>query len=231
MSATVDVRHRPTGAGSLLSLLAGVTAVALVIDGAAQWQPLLVELGGLGICAVAVATWDRDWRLGSLSLAVAGCLLVTVGIALGVTSPGEMTQRLELLPGLFGLAVLFAGLVPLRSGWERRLVTAGAALLFLGVVTSGVVRGASDSRLLLAGVATVLAWDLGGNAVSLGNQVGRAAETHRTELLHAGATLVAGAAVFVVALAVAALDVQGLSLTGFAVLLVAGFALVVAMRH
>lgn len=126
-----------------------------------------------------------------------------------------MTQRLELLPGLPGLAVLVAGLVPVRAEWERRLVTAGAALLLLGVVTSGVVRGASHYQLLVAGVATVLVWDLGENATPLGGQVGRRARTRRAELVHAGATLVAGAAIVVLALAVAALDVQGRSLTGF----------------
>lgn len=231
MTATAEPVHRPTVSGSLAALVAGIAAVAVLVDGAGQWQALLVEVVGLALCGGGFLAWHRGRRVGGLLTAAAGALLVLVGVVLGVSQPAEMTRRLELLPGLLGLAVLLAGLLPVRTGWERTLVNVGAALLFVGVVTSGVVRGASDLGLLLAGVATVLAWDLGEQAVSLGAQVGRQARTRRAALAHGGGTLVAGGVVLAAALGVAALDVQGLSLTGFVVLLVAGFALVVAMRH
>lgn len=231
MTATDELPHRPTWPGTLLAVAVGVAAVALLLDGAAQWQALIVEVAGLALCAGGFAAWHRDWRAGGTLLAVAGVVLVTAGIVFAISGPAEMRQRFELLPGLLGLAVLLAGLLPVRSGWERTLVTAGSALLFVGVVTSGVVRGASQVQVLVAGVAVVLAWDLGEQAVSLGGQVGRQAQTRRAELAHASGTLVAGGGILAAALGVAALDVRGLSLTGFAVLLIAGFALVVAMRH
>ena len=231
MTGTVDLRDRPTVPGSVLAVLAGIAAVALLVEGGGQWQALGVEAVGLALCATGYAAWHRDVRVGGALLALAGAIAIIAGLALAMSAPEAMTERIEVLPGLLGLAALLAGLLPVRSGWERTLVTVGAGLLFVGVVTSGVVRGASEIQLLLAGVATVLAWDLGEQAVSLGGQVGRRARTRRAELVHAGGTLVAGVAIVVVALVVAALDVQGLSLTGFAALLVAGFALVVAIRH
>jgi hypothetical protein len=231
MTATADPVHRPTAPGSLAAVAAAVAAVALLVDGTGQWQALLVELVGLALCAGGFVAWQRDSRVGGAIAAATGVALVFLGLVLGASQPETTTQRLELLPGLLGLAVLLAGLLPVRSGWERPLVTAGTALVFVTVVTSGVVRGASEVQLLLAGVATVLAWDLGEQAVSLGKQVGRRARTRRAELAHGAGTLVAGAAVLVAALGVAALDVSGLSLTGFVALLIAAFALVVAIRH
>lgn len=231
MTATTELLDRPTVPGAVGALLAGVAAVALLIDGGGQWQALVVTVVGLALSGGGYAAWNRGRRVGGGLLAVAGGLAVAVGLVLAGTLPESAVQRLELLPGLLGLAVLFAGLLPVRSGWERALVTVGTALLFVGVVTSGVVRGASQLRLLVAGVAVVLAWDLGEQAVSLGGQVGRRARTHRAELVHGGATLAAGGAILAAALGVAALDVQGLSLAGFVALLVAGIALVLAMRH
>lgn len=231
MTATDELLDRPTVPGALASVIVAVVAVALLLDDPGQWQALLVEVVGLALCAGAVVAWRRGSKVGGLLAGVAGVTLVAVGVVLAVTLPEVMTQRLELLPGLLGLPLLLAGLLPLRSGRERTLITAGAALLFVTVVTSGVVRGASEVRLLVAGIAVVVAWDLGEQAVSLGGQVGRRARSHRAELAHASGSLVAGAAILAATLGVAALDVQGLSLTGFAVLLVAAFALVVAMRH
>ncbi|SFR90254.1 hypothetical protein SAMN05216559_0771 [Halomicrobium zhouii] len=230
-TASRDLLDRPTAPGALLAMVAGVATVALLIEGAGQWQALVAEIAGLGLCVGGYVAWQRGQKAPGSLAALAGGVLVLVALGLAVSRPEAVTDRLELLPGLLGLAVLLAGLVPVRSGWERRLVTAGAALLFVGVVTSGVVRGASEMQLLVAGVASVLAWDLGEQSVSLGGQVGRRAQTHRAELVHAGGSLLAGVAILGVTLGVAAMDVQGLSLAGFAVLLVAGFALVVAMRQ
>jgi len=231
LAASRDLLDRPTAPGALLAMLAGFAAVALLIEGAGQWQALVVDIVGLALCAGGYVAWQRGQKVPGSLAALAGGVLVLVALALAVSQPEAMTERLELLPGLLGLAVLLAGLLPVRAGWERRLVTTGAAFLFVGVVTSGVVRGASEIQLLAAGVASVLAWDLGEQAVSLGGQVGRRAQTHRAELVHAGGSLLAGVAILAVTLGVAALDVQGLSLAGFAVLLVAAFALVVATRQ
>lgn len=231
MSDASEPTHRPTVPGSVAAVVAGIVAVAVVIDAADQWEALLVVVAGLALCGGGYGAWHRERRLGGALTVAIGGVLVALGLGVAASGPSVMTQRLELLPGLLGLVVLVAGLVPVRAGWERALVTTGAALLFVGVVTSGVVRGASRPALLVAGIASVLAWDLGEQAISLGGQVGRGARTRRAELVHGGGTLVAGAGILVAALGVTGLGIRGLSLTGFAVLLVAGFALVVALRH
>lgn len=229
---------RPSVPGSVLAVAAGVASVALLIDTPEQWQALLVEVAGIVFVAAGYATWRRRSRadgapagvVGGL-FAVVGVLLVAAAVAVALTRPPAMIHRLELAPGLVGLAVLLAGLLPVRAGRERTLVTAGTALLFVGVLTSGVVHGATLASLLLAGVATVLAWDLGEQAVSLGAQVGRGASTYRAELVHGGGSLAAGVGVFLVALGVDRLGIRELSLTGFTALLVAGLVLVLALRQ
>lgn len=230
MTTTVTPTHRPTLPGTVVAVGAGLVAVGLLVDTAAQWQALLVELAGIGLVGAGYAARDRS-RVGGTLLALVGAGLVLTALGLALTDPSTVANRLELLPGMVGLALLLAGLLPVRSGRERALLTLGTALLFVGVVTSGVVRGSTLPRLLVASIATVLAWDAGDNAISLGRQAGRQARTYRAELTHAGATVLVGASVVAGALAIEHLDVQGLSLTGFAALLVAGFALVLALRH
>jgi hypothetical protein len=89
--------------------------------------------------------------------------------------------------GVTGVALLVAGLV--RGA--RGPLTLGAA----GVAAGGIVAGVRGAPVLpvLVGVAfAVLSWDAGGTAVSLGEQLGRDAETARLEAVHlAGSAAVA----------------------------------------
>lgn len=223
--------HKPTVPGSVLAVGTGIVAVALVIDTAAQWQALLVEVAGLLLVAGGYGAWNQQRRIAGLLSAIAGVLLIGVGIVFAVSIPTATVHRLELLPGMLGLIALLAGLLPIRSDWERELVSVGAALLFIGVATSGVVRESTLVSLLLAGIATVVAWDLGEQAVSMGRQLGRGARTYRAELTHAAGTVFAGVGALVATLGVNRLDVQGLSLTSLSVLLLAGFLLAVSIRQ
>jgi len=141
LASSRELLDRPTVPGALLAMLAGVAAVRILIEGAGQWQALVVDVVGLALCAGGYVAWRRGQQVAGALSAIAGGVLVLVALALAVSQPEAMTERLELLPGLLGLAVLLAGLLPVRSSWERRLVSTGAALLFVGVVTSGVVRG------------------------------------------------------------------------------------------
>lgn len=192
--------HRPTVPGAVLAMAAGALAVALLVTGGTQWRALGVELAGFAFLAGGYGAWRRRLLAPGGLLALVGAALVAGGIGVALVRPTEMVDRLELVPGTVGLAVLFAGLWPSRTGVQRALVTAGTALLFVGVVASGVVRGASLPELLLATVATVLAWDSAEQAVSLGRQVGRRASTARAELTHAGGTVLVGVVVVVAAL-------------------------------
>ena len=219
---------RPAVRSSALGVALGVLAVTLVANTGVQRRVLAV--GVLGAVAFAVGV-ERSRREESVTgeLAVAGgTVLVLVALVLAITQPMLTVHRFELVPGLLGVWVLAAGVAPVRRGWERRLIATGTGLVFVAVVVSGVVRSTDLWPLLVAGAATIVAWDLAENAVSLGYQVGEDARTLRAELVHGAATtLVAGAAILLV-FVVERVGIDGLPFAALAALLLAGVALAVA---
>ncbi|MFB6136120.1 MAG: hypothetical protein ABEJ04_05125 [Halobacteriaceae archaeon] len=95
--------------------------------------------------------------------------------------------------GVLGIGALGAGLV----ADSRRLVTAGAGGLFAAALAGGAF-GLPVELVLVGVAASVLAWDVGENAISVGHQLGRGSDTSRGELVHAAASTVVGALVTVV---------------------------------
>ncbi|RJT04144.1 hypothetical protein, partial [Halococcus sp. IIIV-5B] len=77
-----------------------------------------------------------------------------------------------------------------------RQVTLGAAGVFCGILLAGLA-DAPPELLLLSTAGAVVAWDVATFAIDLGSELGRAAETRRLELVHAGAStgLALGAAI------------------------------------
>lgn len=94
-----------------------------------------------------------------------------------------------------GLVVLSLG----RMGTRRQRVTAGGVVMIAGVVLAALL-GLADALVLVATLATVIAWDATENAVTLRGQLGRSADTRRAELAHLGATTAAGGAIGVLVL-------------------------------
>lgn len=92
-----------------------------------------------------------------------------------------------LVVGAIGVVVLWAGL--LRG--TNAAVTTGSFGLFAAAVVAG-AQSAPVLPVLASVVLVVVAWDTGGNAISIGEQVGRDAETTRIELAHGLATLAVG---------------------------------------
>lgn len=159
---------------------------------------------------------DRSPAVLSASLAVVAGLVSLAGSALGAS--------VGAVPAIAGLAVLGVGLVRGR----RRAVTAGGALLFAGVVVAGAV-GGSPEPLLLGTIGAVMAWDVGENGVSIGLQLGRAANTHRAELVHATASLLVGAVTAGVGYGVYLGAASGQPLTALVFLLLGAVVLVSAL--
>ena len=171
---------------------------------------VVVTAGQLPLGYVSDAYSHTAVLVGSLAFGTLGCLLAAVA------------PTYEWL--------LAAALVPIRVGWSRRLIDLGTGLVFAGVLLSGVLRDASTVTLVVAGAATILAWDAAENATSLGGQIGAhsATPSARAELVHIGIT--AGVALVAVAivLGVGRLGVDGLPFAALLGLLIAGvlFALV-----
>lgn len=103
----------------------------------------------------------------------------SVSVALLALAASGFYSWLGLVAGTAGLAVLVVGLV--RG--EHGAVTGGAFGLFLGAITAG-VQGAPVLAVLLSVTCSVVAWDSGGNAISIGEQLGRDADTRRIEAVH-----------------------------------------------
>lgn len=152
---------------------------------------------------------------GRLSVGVAG---VVVLVVLPFSVPG---------------AVLAAGGV-VATGVAAVTGSRGVAdLAGVGLLAGVVVAGqAAPPPVVLAGVvATVLAWDLVGNAIGLGRQLGREADTARAELVHAGASLAVGTVTALAGYVVYRVGVgRGVPVAAVVLLVVAGVVLVSALR-
>lgn len=228
---TTAERHfvsQPALGSSVAAVALGIVAVAFVADNPIQRRVLgIAVLGTIAFAAGMTAYRRGDEVLGELA-AIGGVVVVVISVFYGLTRPMLTVHRVELLPGLVGVWALAAGVTPLRRGWERRLLATGASLVFLSVVGSGLVQMTDLGPLLVAAALTFVAWDLGENAISLGQQVGEAADTQRAELAHAGVTGVVGGAAVLLVLGVNYLGVTGLPFAALAALLLAGVVLAVS---
>lgn len=86
--------------------------------------------------------------------------------------------------GALGAVSVLGGL----AARNRGLVTAGAVVLFVGVLAAGVAEASAPSVLVATG-AVLFAWDVERTAVDLGRHLGTAAETKAIELRHAAVSL------------------------------------------
>jgi len=154
-------------------------------------------------------------RVGSALALCAGALAL---------APGASVLGAGVLLGALGFVSLLNGLLFARRG----LLTLGSTLIVAGVLVAG-VEGAPTHLVLGGVVAGVLAWDVGQNAIELGEQLGREAGTARTELLHAGASAAVGLATAGLGYGVYLVGVGGRPVAAVALLLFAAAALVAAL--
>lgn len=223
--------HKPTVPGIGMAIAAATVSIALRLDSRGQWLALFVAVLGIGFLAGGDILRRREPSVLGTAFFAVGTAWMVGSLGIAISSPPLLTQRIELVPSLLGLFVLFVGLAPIRRGWERRLVATGAALLWLGVVTGGVVQNTGPVTLLIAGIAVVFAWDAAEQSVSLGRQIGREAKTIRAEVTHGFGTAGVGVGVFIVTALLYRFGADGLPLGGFVALLVAGFVLAIALRR
>jgi hypothetical protein len=136
-----------------------------------------------------------------------------------------LADALGAVLGAAGLVCVAAGvLLPARS-----LVDAGAAGLAAGVAFAA---GAYPVAFPLTGtVAAVVAWDLGEQAVGVGEQLGREADTRRLELVHAGTTLALGSVTAAVGFALYRVAFRGVSFATLLLLLAAAMFLMLSLRE
>ncbi|MFC4550521.1 MULTISPECIES: DUF7519 family protein [Halorussus] len=132
-----------------------------------------------------------------------------------------------------GLAVAGPGFLALAAGalrGSRRAVTLGATALLVGSAVGGLV--APSVYLVLPGViATVLAWDLGEQAINVGEQLGREADTTRLEVMHAAGSTLVGVGAGGFGYAIYLVGAGGQPVTALVFLLLAAVVLTSALRN
>lgn len=164
---------------------------------------------------------DVDTGPARLSSAVA---TLAAGVAVLTSAPLSVFA----LPlGLGGFAVFFAALF--GSG-SRSLLWVGTVGIFAGAVVAGAMAAAPPALLLTSVAAMVLAWDIGQNAISVGEQLGRGAATWRIEVVHAAASTVAAVLMVVATYAVFWIGTGGQPITALLLLLAAGLLLTWALQ-
>lgn len=141
------------------------------------------------------------------------------------TAAAAVQSDLALLLCLFGIVALGAGL----ATGTQPFVTVGAGALVAGAIAGGVA-GAPALSALVAVTAAILAWDLGGTAIVLGEQLGRGAPTTRLELVHAGASATVGLVTVAAGFVVYETATGGQPVSGVVGLVLAVFVLIVGLR-
>lgn len=214
-----------------LSLAAGAAAVLLVAHSPGQIMAVGIEVAGLVVGLVGIVALRKHHRVTGGVLLTLAVVVATAAIGLGAVRAATPTLRVELVPGMVGLLVLAGGAIDEKRGRGRYLVMAGTAFLFMGVLMSGVVHGATRLQLLAGGAATVVGWDTAEQGINLGEQVGSRATTWSAELAHAGGSVIVGAIAVGVAYGVYAIGFEGVSLTGLVLLLGGAITLTAALYN
>ena len=129
-----------------------------------------------------------------------------------------------LVAGGLGLSLLLVGLVRGTGG----LVDGGAFALVGGGVLAG-AGGAPVLPVLVGVVFAVLAWDAGWNAIGVGAQLGREADTMRLEAAHLAASTAVGVAVLGVGFGLYRVGTGGKPIAVLLLLVIAAVLLVEAL--
>ena len=149
---------------------------------------------------------------------------VSIAAALVALLASGLHSRLALAAGTLGLLLLVAGLV---RGSDVA-VTVGAFGLFAGAIVAG-ARGAPPLPVLVSVTSAVLAWDAGSSAISVGDQLGRDADTRRLEAVHLTASVLVGAVTAGVGYGLYRAGTGGRPVAALAFLVVAAVLLVAAL--
>lgn len=167
--------------------------------------------------------WKPGDRIDRSPTVLSGALALLAAV---FAATANADVPVAFLTCVLGVLVLGAGLLTGR----QFAVTAGAGLLVLG----SLVGGTQDAPVLvtLVGVATgLLAFDLGSTAVTLGEQLGREADTTQVELVHAVASTLVGGVLVGAGFGIHEAASNGQPLSGVLGLVIAVLVLVAALRR
>ncbi|WP_338729766.1 hypothetical protein [Haladaptatus sp. DJG-WS-42] len=222
--------RKPTRIASVAAVLAAALPAFFIVDLPAIPSALVFILGGLFVAGLGDETRTRGYRwLGNGVLAL-GVVVGLVGVVRGFAGAPSPRFMVVVGPLLLGAWVLGLGVIPLRKG-SRWLVKAGSFFLLAGVVMAGVVQMGDLGTFLLATIALVVAWDAGDHSITLGQQLGRGAQTAQVEVTHLVGTVGAGIVAYLATKAVEGFGTPGVPLSALLGLLVAVLVLLIALHR
>ncbi|WP_424003712.1 DUF7519 family protein [Haloarcula salina] len=163
-----DVVHRWT-----VRSLGDDPATTLALAAGGIVVPVLVVLGGTVLAAVGVTASVGESLGGTGNYAVATAALL--GVLVALTAARAIVHVLG--------AVAREGTLPRRTAG----FATGSALLFVTTLVAAEV-GLAPLLVLVGAAASLLVWDTGAHASSVGAQLGRAAETTDSEFVHVTGT-------------------------------------------
>jgi len=189
-----------------------------------------LELLGVAAFAAGFGLWRREWFVSGSVVGFVGIAGVAGALGVAVSATAGLSGYIRLIPGFLGVIILALALVPARGNGSRSLVKAGTALVFVGVLASGIFNAVTLGTLLAAGAATVVAWDAAEHAVNVGEHLGRGRDTREIEVVHVVGTGVVAFTAVEVAKFSGGVGPSGLSLASLVLLLVAILLLAVALH-
>jgi len=133
-------------------------------------------------------------------------------------------STVALATGVLGVLVIALGL----GRGSYALVTTGSAAIAGGAMAAGAL-GIPPLALLVSVTAAVTAWDSAGNAISIGAQLGREADTTRIEVVHTLASVGVGVVTAGVGFGIYRAGTGGLPITAIVFSLIAAVLLVEAI--
>ncbi|KTG09466.1 hypothetical protein AUR64_16965 [Haloprofundus marisrubri] len=221
--------RKPALLSSTLALLVAAAATVHVTDVTVAAVALVA--GGVLVTGVGATLQSRRETVLRWVVVAAGVGVSLVGVAIGASEASGPGALVRTLPSLLGVLVVGLALAPVRNSGSRGLLKAGAALLFLTVLVSGLLDPETLEPLLVGTVATVLVYDLGEQAINVGEQLGRSAETKSLEATHAAGSVGVGVLTVFLGGEIATLGSGGLSLSALVLVVVAVLLLAAALHE
>lgn len=184
MTETAVRNKEPTQASSVVAVVLAVSATGLSVATPSQVLPIGVEAFGLLVFLIGKTVRQHNYRIIGSGLVFLGMSIVWLSLGLVAVFPIGLLMRATLCLGMVGTAILTVGLAPLRIAWTRQLLSIGVGILIISIIGIGIVKKTVHFRLIGAMTTAVMAWDAGEQAISLGEHVGRSADTVTVEIIH-----------------------------------------------
>lgn len=221
---------RPPLSTVVLSIGAGSVAVLLLVEPGIKRSVIFFEfVGFLGLVG-GYEAWHRYGSVPGGSMLASGVIFLGYASLLITSEITGTIDRLFIVPGMIGIALLGAGLIPALGAQARPFVIVGTGFIFLEILAHGIIAETSLHILLLSSVATIVAWDVADHGISLGRQIGRTGRSFSVTALHSIVTLIVGLTVSLTILLMNRLPSIEMSAAAFFFILVAGFTLTLALR-